>query len=322
MRGSYPAMLLRRCWRMFITVAKLMVPVMLAVHIADQFGLVDLVGRWIAPAMSLVNLPPEAGIIWATTVFTGIFGGIATLATLAPTVDMNAAQLSALCAMMLFSHSIPVEQAIVRQAGASFWITAALRIGAAVCYGGLVSWACQMTGALDTAMSFEWMTASSFAAGQAPTGIVAWLQSTAYSMALVFVVITVLAAALDALERLGITRRITAALMPLLKVSGLDPRVAPVTTVGVLLGLTYGGALIIEEARKQNFPARTRFLALTWLSLSHSLIEDTLLMLALGANIWVVLPGRLVLTLLMVATLARFTNRGSWRVAETAARQS
>src|SRR5690606_19090168 len=97
---------------------------------------------------------------------------------------------------------------------------------------------------------------------------------------------------------------------------------APVTTVGVLLGLTYGGALIIEEAKKQNFSARTRFLALSWLSLSHSLIEDTLLVLALGANIWVVLVGRVILTLLIVAALANLTNRGDWRVAGSAARQS
>src|SRR3546814_18408941 len=106
------------------------------------------------------------------------------------------------------------------------------------------------------------------------------------------------------MDRLGITRRITAAMMPLLKVSGLNAQVAPVTTVGVLLGLTYGGALIIDEAAKQNFSARTRFLALAWLSLSHSPIEDTLLLLALGADIWVTLVGRVALQLINVGILA------------------
>src|SRR3546814_1360286 len=77
--------------------------------------------------------------------------------------------------------------------------------------------------------------------------------------------IVVLVLLLDILDKLGITRRITNAMLPLLKLSGLDARVAPVTTVGVLLGLTYGGALIIEEAKKQNFSRRTRFLALSWM---------------------------------------------------------
>jgi len=85
----------------------------------------------------------------------------------------------------------------------------------------------------------------------------------------------------------------------------------------VLLGLTYGGALIIDEARKKNFPPRTLFLSLSWLSLSHSLIEDTAIMLALGADIWVVLVGRVILTLLIIAALARLTLR--WQTAPVAA---
>lgn len=311
MRGSYPVVLLQRSWRMFITVAKLMVPVMLAVHVADQLGWVAAVGRWIAPSMSLLNLPPEAGIIWATTTLTGIYGGIAILATLAPSLDISSAQLSALAAMMLISHSLPVEQAIVRRAGASFWVTGALRIGTALFYGGLISWASLWLGFLNAPMNLDWMAGPNFSIGETPSGTLGWLQSTAYSMVLIFVIIAILATALDALERLGITRRITTALMPLLRVSGLNAEVAPVTTVGVLLGLTYGGALIIEEAKKQNFSARTRFLALTWLSLSHSLIEDTLLVVALGANIWVVLVGRVALTLLIVAALAKLTSRRS-----------
>lgn len=45
--------------------------------------------------------------------------------------------------------------------------------------------------------------------------------------------------------------------MPMLRISGISRDVAPVTTIGVLLGITYGGALIIDEARKNNYPKRT-----------------------------------------------------------------
>ena len=98
---------------------------------------------------------------------------------------------------------------------------------------------------------------------------------------------------------------------PILRLSGLDERAAPITTVGVLLGLSYGGALIIEEAKKNNFDAKTRLLALSWLSLSHSLIEDTLLIMALGANIWIVLVGRVLMTLVVMALMARLLQRTS-----------
>lgn len=308
---SYFITLLKRSLRMFITVSKVMLPVMIVVQIAQEYGLVDMVGQFIAPAMSLMNLPPEAGIIWTTTMLTGIYGGIATLSGLAGSADMTAGQLSALCAMMLFTHNIPVEQAIVQRAGAGFWSTSALRVGTAIAYGAAVSWACHLTGALAEPMSFEWLRGSAATADSNANPYLVWAQATAFSLLLTFAVIVVLVAALDALEKLGITRRITAAMMPLLKISGLNAQVAPVTTVGVLLGLTYGGALIIEEAKKQNFSARTRFLALTWLSLSHALIEDTLLLVALGADVWIVLVGRVIVTLAIVATLARLTDRGN-----------
>src|SRR5690606_16440480 len=258
--------------RMFITVAKVMLPVIVAVQAAQKLGLVAVIAEFISPFMPVLNLPAEAGIIWATTLLVGMYGGIASLAGLASTIDMTTGQVSALCAMMLFAHAIPVEQSIVRRAGASFAATAALRIGTAAVYGAAVSWASHYTGVLADPVSFEWLRGSSLMSAGG-SGVFAWLQSTAFSLALTFLIIMGLAFALDMLERLGITRRFTGAMMPLLRLSGLDARVAPVTTVGVLLGLTYGGALIIEEAEKQKFSARTRFLALSWLSLSHSLIE-------------------------------------------------
>jgi hypothetical protein len=310
---AYFIALLQRSWRMFATVTRVMLPVMIAVQVAEYFGLVDMVGLLIAPAMALLHLPPEAGIIWVTTLFVGIYGGLATLAGLAHALDMTAAQLSALSAMMLIAHAIPVEQSIVRRAGAGFSVTAALRIGTAIVYGGAVSWICHLTGTLTESLSFEWLRGSSFLPESQTAGYIGWIQATAFSLMLTFVIIAGLVLILDAMDRLGITRRITAAMTPLLKVSGLNAQVAPVTTVGVLLGLTYGGALIIEEAEKQNFSARTRFLALAWLSLSHSLIEDTLLMIALGADVWIVLAGRVLITLAIVAALARLTDRGSWR---------
>ena len=71
-----------RATRMFLTVAAIMVPVMVLVYVAERLGLVRLAGELLAPAMALMQLPAEAGIVWATTVITNIYGGIAVLAAL------------------------------------------------------------------------------------------------------------------------------------------------------------------------------------------------------------------------------------------------
>ncbi len=305
---SYVPSLLRRSRRLFVALVKVMLPVMIAVQIAQHLGWVDVLGRAIAPAMAVLNLPPEAGMVWMTGALVGAYGAIAVLMGLASSLDMSAGQFSALCAMVLFTHSLPVEQAIVRRAGGGSWTTALLRLGAALVYGGAVAWFCQFTGVLSEPISLQWLHGSAAAGTPADAGLVNWVWGTALSLALTFAIIMGLLVVLDVLERTGATRWITAALTPVLRISGLDARATPVTMVGVLLGLTYGGALIIEESEKQHFTARTRLLALAWVSLSHSLIEDTVLFLALGADIWIVLVGRVVLTLLIVAALARLTG--------------
>ncbi len=305
---AYLSSLLSRSRRLFWALAKIMLPVMLAVRVGELLGWVDAIGVALGPFMGLLNLPAEAGLVWIACAFVGIYGGIGALIGLAPQMDMNAAQLSALAAMMLFAHNLPLEQAIVRRAGASFWFTCSLRIVVALGYGGAVAWGSQALGVLQEPVSLGWLQGSEFASAQDGLGHLAWVRATLVSLVATYVVIVALLVLLDGMERLGLTRRITRLLTPVLRVSGLDARVAPVTTVGVLLGLTYGGALIIEETSKQDLPVRARLLALSWLSLSHSLIEDTLLMLALGADIWIVLVGRVLVTMLVVSLMAR-----AWR---------
>lgn len=313
---SYIFATISRSWRMFITIAKIMLPVMVVVQVAQHFGIVTAAGHLLGPVMGLLNLPAEAGIIWATTLLTGIYGGLASLSSLSGSLELTGGQLSALAAMMLFAHNIPVEQSIVRRAGASFATTGILRVTTAVIYGGVVAWLSHLTGWLSEPLHFDWLRGTEFIAETPADSYWAWAQATAFSLMLTFGIILALVFTLDALNRLGITRRITAGITPMLRFSGLDAQVAPVTTVGVLLGLSYGGALIIEESTRQQFSARTRFLALSWLSLSHSLIEDTILLLALGADIWIVLVGRVLVTLAIVAFLARITRPDNLELAK------
>ena len=306
---SYVFDLINRSQKLFVTLMKVMLPVMIIVRIAEEFGAIEVASDLLTPVMALIGLPPEAGLIWATCALVSMYGAVGAFIGLSAHLDMTAAQLSALCAMMLFAHGLPVEQAIVKRAGASLIATTALRIGAAIGYGALVTWISNQTGWLSEPVDFSWMAGGDVT--QAATGLAGWWDwsiQTIKSLIVSFCVITGLLMILDGMKVTGLTDRFTLAILPILRVSGLSRDVAPVTTIGVLLGLTFGGALIIEEARKNNYPPRTLFLSLSWLSLSHSLIEDTAIMLALGADIWVVLVGRVILTLIIIALLARATR--------------
>ena len=99
--------------------------------------------------------------------------------------------------------------------------------------------------------------------------------------------------------------RLMRLLRPVVRVLGLGRRAAPLTVTGMLLGLTYGGGLLIDEARSGELSPRAIFFSLALLSLCHSVIEDTLLMGVLGAHLSGILWARLAVAVAGVAVLVR-----------------
>ncbi|BDC28189.1 Uncharacterised protein [Bordetella parapertussis] len=80
---------MRRSGRLFLTLVKVMLPVMVAVQAAQAWGWIDILGQAFAPAMGLLNLPAEAGMVWMTGAFVGIYGAIAALISLAPVLELT-----------------------------------------------------------------------------------------------------------------------------------------------------------------------------------------------------------------------------------------
>ncbi|AMD47973.1 hypothetical protein, partial [Bordetella holmesii] len=228
---AYVRRVLSRSLRLFIALAKVMLPIMLLVQLGQWMGWVDVLGHYFAPVMGWLNLPAQAALIWMASIFVGVYGALAALAGLAGGLDITAGQFSALAAMVLLAHNLPVKQAIVRRAGASFWATAGLRLVMALAYGAAVSWTCHALGVLSQPMSFAWMQGQQ--ASAAELSLWQWLQGTAVSMALTFAVIAALLVLLDIMQRCGLTAALTRVLTPVLRWSGLDPQVAPVTMLGV-----------------------------------------------------------------------------------------
>ena len=257
---------------------------MLLVRIGEQFGLSDGLAALLAPVMQLVGLPAETGIVWAVTILTGIYGGAGVYLSLLPALDLTVAQHSILCSMMLFAHALPVEQVVVHRVGASAWITGAVRIIAAIAYGITANWICVETGFLSERL--ESPITGVFATNP---GWIEWLIDTLlYVLVLIFAVVALLLL-MDVLKALGFIELLNKLLRPLLSLVGVDRQLAPVATTGVLLGVVYGGALMMDEVRANNYSKRAVFTAMLLVSLMHALIEDTLVVLAIGANIWICL---------------------------------
>lgn len=273
---------------------------MLLVRIGEQFGLSDGLAALLAPLMQLVGLPAETGIVWAVTMLTGIYGGAGVYLSLLPALDLTVAQHSILCSMMLFAHALPVEQAVVHRVGANAWITGAVRIIAAIAYGITANWICVETGFLSERL--ESPITGIFATNP---GWTEWLIDTLFYVLVLICAVVGLLLLMDVLKALGSIELLNKLLRPVLSLVGVDRQLAPVATTGVLLGVVYGGALMMDEVRSNNYSKRSVFTAMLLVSLMHALIEDTLVVLAIGANVWIVLIGRVPFALLFIFLFLR-----------------
>ena len=283
--------------------AHIMVPIMVIMRIAEHYGIIDFISPALRPIMDMLNLPPEAAIIFVTGLLTGFYGAVAAFPLLID-LDLTAAQVTSICLIVLIAHGIPIEQAIVKKAGGPFWETTFLRVFTALFAAVSIDLISNTTGYLSQPQSLAHLEA--FAKLNA--GHTEWALASIKGLFVLFIILTILLIVMDTFDRIGFTKIINLALSPMIRLAGLDKSVTTITTAGIVLGLSYGGGLIIAEKKNPAITPEAKYYALCWLSLCHGLIEDFAVMVAIGGDIWMLSVGRIILTLLVIRLLMVFNG--------------
>ena len=139
----------------------------------------------------------------------------------------------------------------------------------------------------------------------------AWAMAQLQSLLMILVIIALLLTLLKFLRLVGVERLLEVILAPILRLMGIGREATTLTVVGMTLGISIGGGLLIREAEQGHISRRDIFASLTMLGLCHSLIEDTLLMMLLGAHVSGIIWLRVLFTLVILALITRALNRRS-----------
>jgi len=293
--------------RVCLDLFKLMIPVILLLKLLNEFQLIGYLSAPLSPLMGFVGLPPEAGLVWATSMLSSVYAGILVYASIPLASPLSVAQVTVLSGMILVAHGLILECSITSRCGARFWHQLAFRVVMGYVFGLALHWVSQGFGlGGETARTL-------FTPAPPAPSLLAWALGELKNLVGIFCIILCLMAAMRVLGALGITELMNRLLGPLLRHLGIGREAATVTVVGLCVGITYGSGLIIHEVRSGRVGPRDVLFSVSFMGLAHALFEDTMLMALLGASLYGTFWGRLLFALVVLAALSRLLSGGAWQ---------
>jgi hypothetical protein len=275
-----------------------MVPVSLGVTLLDYFGILSVIAAPLHGVFRLLGLPGEAAVVFLTSVVLNIYSAIAVIETL----SLNGREITILALMCLIAHNFFVEIPVVARTGSRPVAMIALRIAAAAVGG--VALNLLLPAQVPQAESPPFSGPGSEGSGVASEGAVAetvasrlmpilgdWALDTLQLIATVVGIIVGLMIFTRLLEHYGVIAWTARLFRPVFRVFGLPEDAAFLWVVANTLGLAYGAAVMIDHVEKGKMDRATGDILNHHLVISHSLLEDTLLFVAIGVGAgWIVLP--------------------------------
>lgn len=114
---------------------------------------------------------------------------------------------------------------------------------------------------------------------------------------------------IQVLKDLDILDKLSSKMKPLSKILGISEDSTFPLIIGLILGLSYGAGVIIDSAKEGNLSKKDLYLVVIFLVACHSVFEDTLLFVAIGANGWLLLSVRLIIALVLTSLTARYIDK-------------
>jgi hypothetical protein len=282
----------KAAWRPGVRTAlwllKITIPVSFAVTILNYFGIIAWIAFYLNPLFRLIGLPGQSGLAFITGMLLNIYSAIAVINSL----SFNMREVTILAMMCLISHNLITETIIQRKTGSNALRMVILRIGMSIVSAVLLNWLLPVS--IAQKMNSQIHSAQTLVFTEV---LKKWIIDISYLSVKIIVLVNGLMLIQKFLDEFSLYEVISKAISPFIKSMGLPAETSFLWIIGNVVGLAYGGAIMIEEREQKKITKADANLLNHHLAVSHSTLEDTLLFMAIGVSAFWILVPRVILAM-------------------------
>ena len=276
-------------WKSTKWLLKLMIPISLAVTLMQHFEILAWIATWINPLFIHFGLPGESAVAFISGATAGTYAGIAAMMS----IPLTMKQASILALMIALCHALPMECAVNRKTGSSFWKMGAIRIVMALVCALILN-------IILPDMQGKYIYLGAEADSSFWEVMKIWLISQVKMSLMVAFIIYSLMVVQRMLEAYRLLDPLSRLLSPLMAVFGLPRHASYMWLVGNVLGISYGSAVMVELEEKGLVTREEANDVNYHLIMNHSMLEDTIVFAATGISALLLITTRLCFALLLV----------------------
>ncbi len=271
--------IIKETTNIFWVLFKVILPVVIIIRILELMGAIPILAKILEPLTSFIGIDGSLGLVWMAAILVNIYAGMAAFASLQAIFDYSVAETTILGLMILIAHSLPIEVLIAKKSRVSGIFNLLFRFINALLAGKILNYIFQ---------KYDLFAYKNTSVLEIPNHIITnfeWALSQCKNFLIIFFIIFLIISTINILKAVGIWQFIINILKIPLSFLGMSEKVANIILIGLTLGISFGGGFLIEESKKNDISKKDILLSLSFLSLCHSIIEDTILILLLGSHI-------------------------------------
>ena len=282
---------------------RIILPISLAARFLDYYGILVYFADFLNPVFIHLGLPGSTAIVFITSIFLPLYAPSAIIMSM----SISLRELTILALMCQISHNLPVESAIQAKTGTSFWSMALLRIFMSTVIGLFLNLILPKDMGMPLFTKIDAVTINSI-----DDLLSAWLRSSLRITMLIATIVFVLNALFKILETYNLIKILGKGTKYMLIFFGVPETTGFLWLIGYIVGLTYGGALMMDQMNEGKVSRHDAGLLNYHLAISHSILEDNLLFVALGVSLYWILCVRLVAAWIVVWLRRLYLQLKSW----------